>query len=55
MKLLIDPKYDPTGKEVTSKLKLGPGISMAKFLGRLEDLELKSKSYTMKDLMVHLT
>jgi len=33
MKLLIDPKYDPTGQEVTSKLKLGPGISMAKFLG----------------------
>jgi len=33
MKLLIDPKYDPTGKEITSKLKLGPGISMAKFLG----------------------
>lgn len=33
MKILIDPKYDPTGKEVTSKLKLGPGITMAKFLG----------------------
>ena len=33
MKILVDPKYDPTGKTVTSKLKLGPGISMAKFLG----------------------
>ena len=33
MKLLIDPKYDPTGKEVTSKLHLGPGITLAKFLG----------------------
>lgn len=33
MKILLDPKYDPTGKSITSKLKLGPGISMAKFLG----------------------
>ena len=33
MKLLIDPKYDPTGKTITSATKLGPGISMAKFLG----------------------
>jgi hypothetical protein len=33
MKILLDPKYDPTGKPVTSSLKLGPGISMAKFLG----------------------
>jgi len=31
--ILLDPKYNPTGKQVTSKLKLGPGISMAKFLG----------------------
>ena len=33
MKILIDPKYDPAGKEVTSKLALGPGVTMAKFLG----------------------
>lgn len=33
MNILLDPKYNPTGKQVTSKLKLGPGISMAKFLG----------------------
>jgi|SRR6056300_105316 len=33
MNILIDPKYDPTGKEITSATKLGPGITMAKFLG----------------------
>lgn len=33
MKIVLDPKYDPKGKTVTSKLKLGPGITMAKFLG----------------------
>ena len=33
MNLLIDPKYDPTGKAVTSNLKLASGISLAKFLG----------------------
>lgn len=34
MKLLIDPKYDPnTQTEITSATKLGPGITMAKFLG----------------------
>tara|TARA_R110000772_G_scaffold12352_4_gene37799 strand:+ start:1168 stop:1794 length:627 start_codon:yes stop_codon:yes gene_type:complete len=33
LKILVDPKYDPTGKEITSKLKLASGISLAKFLG----------------------
>ena len=49
MKILIDPKYDPTGKEVTSKLKLGPGITMAKFLGargsRTQIKKLYNKSF----------
>lgn len=31
--VLIADKYDPTGKEITSKTPLGPGITMAKFLG----------------------
>lgn len=34
MKLLIDPKYDPdNASEITSATRLGPGITMAKFLG----------------------
>lgn len=33
MKLLIDPLYDPKGKTITSATKLGPGVTMAKFLG----------------------
>ena len=31
--VLIADRYDPTGKEITSKTPLGPGITMAKFLG----------------------
>lgn len=31
--ILIDPKYDPRGQTITSKTALGPGISLAKFLG----------------------
>ena len=33
MNILVDPQYDPTGQIVTSATKLGPGITMAKFLG----------------------
>lgn len=33
MQILIDRTYDPKGKEITSSTKLGPGISMARFLG----------------------
>jgi len=33
MNILIDPKYDPTGKSITSSTKLGPGITISKFLG----------------------
>lgn len=32
-KTLLTDKYDPAGKEITSKTPLGPGITMAKFLG----------------------
>ena len=31
--ILLTDKYDPAGKEITSKTPLGPGITMAKFLG----------------------
>lgn len=31
--ILLTDKYNPTGKEITSKTPLGPGITMAKFLG----------------------
>ena len=31
--LLVDPKYDPRGKKITSSTELGAGITMAKFLG----------------------
>lgn len=30
---LLTDKYDPAGKEITSKTSLGPGVTMAKFLG----------------------
>lgn len=30
---LLTDKYDPAGKEITSKTPLGPGITIAKFLG----------------------
>ena len=31
--ILVDPKYNPSGKIITSATKLGPGVTMAKFLG----------------------
>lgn len=51
MKILIDPKYDPnTVGEITSATKLGPGISMAKFLGakgsRTQLEKLYNESFT---------
>lgn len=33
MNILVDPKYDPSGKTITSSTQLGSGITMAKFLG----------------------
>jgi len=33
MKILIDKTYDPKDKPITSATKLGPGVTMAKFLG----------------------
>jgi len=33
MKILIDKTYDPKDKPITNETKLGPGVTMAKFLG----------------------
>ena len=30
---LVDPKYNPTGRVITPETRLGPGITMATFLG----------------------
>ena len=35
MKILVDPKYNPAGKEISSSTSLAPGITCAKFLGAL--------------------
>jgi|TARA_R110000744_G_scaffold126387_1_gene232678 hypothetical protein len=35
MKILVDPTYNPAGKDITSSTKLAPGITCAKFLGAL--------------------
>ena len=35
MKILVNPKYNPAGKSITSSTKIGPGITCAKFLGAL--------------------
>jgi hypothetical protein len=50
MKILVDPQYNPQfASSITSATKLGPGISMAKFLGskgsRTQLKKLYSKSF----------